>query len=67
MQLQEGRGMPSLPSSASSARAPEKFISSKWILMMNQFKSWSVESSWIPSHGAGTVKWHSGTVTASTG
>lgn len=56
VQLQGGRGMPSLPSSASSARAPEKFISSKWILMMNQVKSWSVESSWIPSHGAGAVK-----------
>lgn len=37
MQLHGGRDMPRLPSSASSARAPERLISSKWIPLMNQF------------------------------
>lgn len=54
-QLQEGRGMPSLSNSVSSAKAPGRFISSKRILLMNQFKSWSIKSSWIPSHEAVTV------------
>lgn len=43
--------MPSLHSSASSARAPERFISSKWIPLMNQLKL--IKSSGVPSHGAG--------------
>lgn len=59
--------MPSLPSSASSARAPERFISSKWIPLMNQFKSRSIESSQVPSHGAAAVTQHGGTATASAG
>ena len=59
--------MPSLPSSASSARASERFISSKWILLMNQFKSQSIESSQVPSHGAVAVTRHGGTATASAG
>ena len=67
MQLQGGRGMPSLPSSASSARASERFISSKWILLMNQFKSQSIESIQVPSHGAVAVTRHGGTATASAG
>lgn len=55
VQLQGGTGMPSLPSSASSARAPERFISSKWILLMNQLKSQYLKSSQVPSHGAVAV------------
>lgn len=43
--------MPSLHSSASSARAPERFISSKWIPLMNQLKL--IKSSGVPSRGAG--------------
>lgn len=55
MQLQGGMGMPSLPSSASSARAPERFISSKWIPTINQFKSQYLKSSQVPSHGVVAV------------
>lgn len=51
MQLQGGRGMPSLHSSASSARAPERFISSKWMPLMNQLKL--IKSSGVPSRWAG--------------
>lgn len=59
--------MPSLPSSASSARAPERFISSKWIPIMNRFKSWSIKSIWVPSHRAAAVTRHGGTATARAG
>ena len=59
--------MPSLPSSASSARATERFISSKWIPLMNPFKSLSIESGQVPSRRAAAVTRHSGTVTASAG
>lgn len=43
--------MPSLHSSVSSGRIPERFISSKWVPLMNQLKL--IKSSGVPSHGAG--------------
>lgn len=59
--------MPSLPSSASCARAPERFISSKWIPMMKQFKSWCIKNIWVPSHRAVAVTRHGGPATARAG
>lgn len=59
--------MPGLPSSASSARAPERFISSKWIPLMNQLKSRSIESNRVLSRGAVAVTRHGGTARASAG
>lgn len=61
----EAWGCPACPSSASSARARERFISSKWIPLMNQFKSRSIASSQVPSHRALAVTRRGGTAPAS--
>lgn len=55
VQLWRGREMCSLPRSASSARAPAGFISSRWVPQMDRFKSRTTESSRVPAHGAVAV------------
>lgn len=55
VQLWRGREMCSPPRSASSARAPAGFISSRWVPQMDQFKSGSGKSSRVPARGAVAV------------
>lgn len=55
LQLWRGREMCALPRSASSARAPAGFISSRWVPQMDQFKSGSTKSSRVHAHGAVAV------------